>query len=128
MTDTPAIPSSSDILQANTIDSFYRIQGNLKYSVLFDRVYNLTNLYQSITAAPAFSALGSCNEPWRIPLQINLAKKAFGKIGSKVQYAQGSGTGDNPIDNGIYMILLSDSNVLTHPNLRFNSRMRFYDN
>ena len=125
MNDTPSIPVISDILHANNINSFYRIKGTLKYTVMFDKTYNLTNLYQ--VSSGTTSAVGSSYEPWRIPFLVNLKKK-LGKNGTKVQYAQGSGTGANPVDNGMYMLLLSDSGALAHPMVRYSMRQRFLDN
>lgn len=124
MHDTPAIPSISDILQSNTMESFYRIQGNLKYTRCYDRVFNLTNLFQ--VSSGSSSAVGSSHENWRAQIRFSLKKK-IGKNGLKVEYAQGSGSGANPINNGFYLFAFSDSTAPQHPSMRLQWRTRFDD-
>lgn len=124
-TGTGTTPGIIDILENSDINSFYKMKGKVKYSVMFDRTYNLTNLYQ--TSGTAVAAIGNSAEKWRIPFNVSLGKK-LGKAGMKCQYSATSGGGANPVNNALYMLQLSDSGVVAHPFVTYRSRARFLDN
>lgn len=123
--DNANSPAITDILQTNDIDSFYKIGGQVKYAKMFDKTYNMTGFTQTVTTGQ--SALGQCKESWRHPFNVDL-KKSIGKTGLKLTYNATSGSGDDPNNNGMYMLLISDSSVPTHPTIKYKSRMRFRDN
>ncbi|AXH74222.1 MAG: putative viral capsid protein [Circoviridae sp.] len=121
-----ATPAYTDIFENSDIDSYYKIKGKFRYKQMFDRTYNLTNLFQASAALINLSAVGNSSERWRIPFKVNLKKK-LGKSGTKCTYSALGGSGANPVNNGLFLLTLSDSGAISHPFVKYRSRIRFLD-
>lgn len=122
-----ATPAYTDIFENTDIDSFYKIKGKIRYEVMFDKTYNLTNLYQASAALINLAGVGNSSERYRIPFSVNLKKKLT-KAGTKCTYSALGGSGANPVDNGLFILMLSDSSAVSHPYVKYRSRIRFLDN
>ena len=121
-------PALTDILEDPTGDralySFYKIKGQRRYKVHYDKLFNLQNVEQTASTTAGMSATTS-TEKFRKEFRINLKCP---KAGLKVSYSQGSVSGNGPVVNGLFLIAYSDSAVLSHPAMFYRSRMRFLDN
>lgn len=116
--DSSTVSSITDVLQSNNIDSMHRIKPEYNYKVLYDRIYNLQN-----TTGTNQSYGGN---PFRLPIDIRLGKKAFGKTGSKASWE----VLDQNISarrGSLTLIMFSDSAVISHPYVRMNTRLRYLD-
>lgn len=128
MTDDSIIqPALTDILEDPTGDraiySFYKIKGQRRFKVHYDKMFNLQNVPQEPEGQTYNSPTST--DPWRREFRI---KAKIPKSGTKVSYAQGSISGNGPVVNGLFLIAYSDSGVISHPALFYRSRMRFLDN
>ena len=97
--------------------SFYKIDntGGRKYDILYDKTVYLQNTDQGTTMTAV--------EPWRkkITIKIKVPKK-----GMKLEWPNANISG-NPTKNGMYLIALSDSGVVSHPRFKIYGRLRFLD-
>lgn len=130
MTDDNIIqPALTDILEDPTGDravySFLKIKGQRRYKVHYDRLIDLQNPGQYFANASGANATSTATERFRRTFVIN-AK--IPKSGLKVNYAQGSISGNGPVVNGLFLIAYSDSSLLSHPAMFYRARMRFLDN
>lgn len=99
--------------------SFYRMDGPVKYSVLYDKEFHLM---------PQVQASGIQNtqgHPWEAKVNISLGASAFGKTGTVVEYVDP--TPNVPMKGSLMVFAISDSSVISHPYFQFNSRLRFTD-
>ncbi len=126
--DNITAPALTDILEDPTGDralySFYKIKGQRRYKVHYDKLFDLQNVEQTASTTAGMSATTS-TEKYRREFRVNLKCP---KAGLKVSYAQGSISGNGPVVNGLFLIAYSDSAVLSHPAMFYRSRMRFLDN
>ena len=123
---TPA--NLSDILSNPTeIDSHYRIKPPEPYKILYDKTYNLQFPAQQIPSAFNSSSTVTATERFRIPVRINLGKKAFGKSGTKSSWVVGAGN-VAPSRGALTLMSFSDSSIVSHPQLTLQSRLRYLDN
>ena len=130
MTDDSIIqPALTDILEDPTGDqavySFYKIKGQRRFKVHYDKLFNLQNVGQYFANASGSAAVSTATEGFRKEFRINMKVP---KSGLKVSYAQGSISGNGPVVNGLFLIAYSDSGVISHPAMFYRSRMRFLDN
>jgi hypothetical protein len=122
---TPA--NLSDILAAPTeIDSHYRIKPPEQYKIFYDKTFNLQCPAQQIPSAFNSSSTVTATERFRIPINITLGKKAFGKSGTKASWIVGAGN-VAPARGALTLMTFSDSSIVSHPQVRLQSRMRFLD-
>lgn len=121
--DNITAPALTDILEDPTGDraiySFFKIKGQRRYKVHYDKLFNLQNTTQNAT--PYDTPISNYRKEFRISAKIP-------KSGMKVSYSQGSVSGNGPVVNGLFLIAYSDSAVLSHPAMFYRSRMRFLDN
>lgn len=130
MTDDSIIqPALTDILEDPTGDravySFYKIKGQRRFKVHFDKLYDLQNVGQYFANSSGSQAISTATERFRKNFKITLK---LPKSGMKASYAQGSISGNGPVVNGLFLIAYSDSGVVSHPAMFYRSRMRFLDN
>lgn len=127
--DNITAPVLTDILEDPTGDraiySFYKIKGQRRFRVHYDKLFNLQNPGQYFANASGSAATSTATESFRKEVRIN-AK--IPKSGMKVSYSQGSVSGNGPVVNGLFLVAYSDSSVLSHPAMFYRSRMRFLDN
>lgn len=121
--DNLAAPNGSDILETDDVDSFYKLKGTRRYDIHYDKRFYLQNVEQQHTNAAYYSS--TATEPWRKRFII---KAKIPKKGLKVTYQQGSVSGNGPVVNGFYLLSVSDSGVISHPAMKYHSRIRFLDN
>lgn len=121
--DNIAAPNLSDILETVDVDSFYKLKGQRRYKVHYDKRSYLQNTNQTYSSSAAFQ--GKPVEPWR---KRFLIKAKIPKKGLKCSYSQGSVSGNGPVVNGFFLMAISDSGVISHPAIKYHSRMRFLDN
>lgn len=126
--DNITAPALTDILEDPSGDraiySFYKINGQRRYTIHYDKLFNLQNVEQTAATTAGMSATTS-TESFRKEFRIN-AKVP--KSGLKVTYSQGSVSGNGPVVNGLFLLAYSDSSVVSHPAMFYRSRMRFLDN
>lgn len=123
-------PGITDILQSNNVDSFYRKDPQVRFKVLYDKIWNLQNpVYPFTTSAgstPASTtvAVQSCTyPPYRtVKKTIKFPNKQFPK-GLPIHYK--SVAANQPIKNHIGYALISDSLVPGHPFVDMNTRLIF---
>lgn len=120
--DAPVI---TDILDdaTPTYNSFYKIKGNRRYKIHYDKRFFLQNTNQTYSSSSAI--MPTTTEPFRKRFLINAN---IPKTGLKVEYRQGSISGNGPVKNGLYLVGISDSAIVSHPAIIYKSRMRFLDN
>lgn len=122
--DSGVIQGQEDILNnPGNLDSFYRIDPPNPYSILYDRTFQLQSTEQLASATVSSTS----TEPWRIPFNIKLGKKAFGKTGCKATWLKDDGTTVQARTGGISIILYSDSTLPSHPTVQGAYRWRFLD-
>jgi len=125
--DNQAAPLLGDILETPSSNaalfSYYKIKGDRRFKVHFDKTYNLQNTNQTYSSSSAI--MPTTTEPFRRSFDI---KAKIPKKGLKVTYLQGSVSGNTPISNSMYIVAYSDSGVISHPAILYKSRMRFLDN
>lgn len=121
-------PALTDVLEdptgARAIYSFFKIKGQRRYKVHYDKTFNLQNVQQTASTTAGMSATTS-TERFRKEFRINVKVP---KSGMKISYSQGSVSGNGPVVNGLFLIAYSDSGTLSHPAMFYRSRMRFLDN
>lgn len=117
--DNITAPNLSDVLETVNIDSFYKLKGQRRYKVHYDKRFYLQNTTQNA------SPYDTPTEPFRKRFII---KAKIPKKGLKVAYAQGSISGNGPVQNGFFLLAVSDSGTISHPAIKYHSRMRFLDN
>ncbi len=122
--DNITAPNLSDVLETVNIDSFYKLKGQRRYKVHYDKRFYLQNVEQTASTTAGMSATTS-TEPFRKRFII---KAKIPKKGLKVSYAQGSISGNGPVQNGFFLLAISDSGTISHPAIKYHSRMRFLDN
>lgn len=120
---TPA--SITDILQTTGFETFHKIKPPHDYKVLYDRVFNLQGVIPSAISGSTRNATST--ERFRIPFDIKLGKKHFGKSGCKAQWEENDGA-VAPRQGALSLIVFSDSSVVSHPVVNGFSRLRFMDN
>ena len=130
MTDDNIIqPALTDILEDPTGDravySFFKIKGQRRFKVHYDKLFNLQNPGQYFANASGSAATSTATESFRKEFRI---KAKLPKSGLKASYAQGSISGNGPVVNGLFLIAYSDSGVVSHPAMFYRARMRFLDN
>ena len=130
MTDDNIIqPALTDILEDPTGDraiySYLKIKGQRRYKVHYDKTFNLQNPGQYFANASGANATSTATERFRKEFRINVK---IPKSGMKASYAQGSISGNGPVQNGLFLVAYSDSGVISHPAIFYRSRMRFLDN
>ena len=130
MTDDNIIqPALTDILEDPTGDravySFFKIKGQRRFKVHYDKLFNLQNPGQYFANASGSAATSTATESFRKEFRI---KAKLPKAGLKASYAQGSISGNGPVVNGLFLIAYSDSGVVSHPAMFYRARMRFLDN
>ena len=84
---------SEAILQyraAQPFNSYNKIDGSVKYKVLYDKVFRLQNANQVGLAGGTTNRFGQCTEKWRVPFNINVK---FGKSGTVAEYMLNQGSG-----------------------------------
>lgn len=120
-------PALTDILEDPAGDravySFYKIKGQRRFKVHYDKLFDLQNVQQIHSNATYYSS--TATERFRRTFVI---KAKVPKSGLKVSYAQGSVSGNGPVANGLFLIAYSDSSAVSHPAMFYRSRMRFLDN
>lgn len=121
--DSITAPNVSDILETSDIDSFLKIKGTRRFKVHSDKRFYLQNTNQTYSSSSAIMPTNV--EPWRKRFII---KAKIPKKGLKVSYQQGSVSGNNSVSNSFHLIMVSDSGVISHPAIKYRSRMRFLDN
>ncbi len=117
--DNIAAPNLSDVLETANVDSFYKLKGQRRYKVHYDKRFYLQNTRQN-SQTYMFPV-----EPYRKRFII---KAKIPKKGLKVTYSQGSISGNGPVVNGFFFLAVSDSGTISHPAIKYHSRMRFLDN
>lgn len=120
-TTTP--PGITDILQSNEVDSFYKKDSEVKYSILYDKMWNLQNPVYPVktgindTPASTLIAVQSCAYP------------PFKSVKHTIKFPKGlvlhykSPAAAQPILNSIGIALISDSSALGHPFIDMNTRL-----
>ena len=109
---------------AYDIDSHYKIKPEFTYSIVYNRVFNLSNYTQKYSS----TTQDFPDEAWRLPIKIRLGKKAFTKSGSKSDWVTLAAlTASAPARGALTMMLISDSSVPTHPFIKGRGRVRFDD-
>lgn len=126
--DSSTPTNLSDILSKPTsIDSHYRIKPPEPYKILYDKTFNLQNVRQYFANASGAQAISSTTERYRIPIKINLGKKAFGKSGTKSSWVVGAGA-VAPSRGALTLMSYSDAPANTAaPTVELESRLRFLD-
>ena len=109
--DNIAAPSGSDILETDDVDSFYKLKGQRRYKIHYDKRFYLQNPDQGTTM--------TATEPFRKRFII---KAKIPKKGLKVTYSQGSISGNGPVVNGFFLLSVSDSAAISHPAMVYHSR------
>lgn len=122
--DNITAPNLSDVLETVNIDSFYKLKGQRRYKIHYDKRFYLQNVEQTASTTAGMSATTS-TEPFRKRFII---KAKIPKKGLKVTYSQGSVSGNGPVVNGLFLLAISDSGTISHPAIKYHSRMRFLDN
>jgi hypothetical protein len=121
--DNQSAPLLGDIIEspgtAPSLFSFYKIKGDRRYKVHYDKTFNLQNTTQNLTP------YDTPTEPFRRKFTI---RAKVPKKGLKVSYAQGSISGNGPVTNGLFVVAYSDSGTISHPAMVYKARMRFLDN
>lgn len=116
-------PGITDILQTNEVDSFYKKDSEVKYTILYDQLWNLQNPEWTVKTGagdtPPSTIIGcqSCVYP---PFKSVSTKINFPK-GLPLHY-KGAAT-SQPILNSIGIALISDSSAIGHPYIDMNSRL-----
>jgi len=121
------VPTAANILQEpGKIDTHYKIKPKFPYTPLYDRTFQLMNLFQGQAA----STTNTPTEPWRVPLNIVLSKKKLGKSGTKVEFSDILvATSSPPTRGDISMICMSDCPTIGRaPEFNFECRVRYLDN
>lgn len=125
--DNQSAPLLGDIIEspgtAPSLFSYYKIKGDRRYKVHYDKTFNLQNTNQTYSSSSAI--MPTTTEPFRRKFTI---RAKVPKKGLKVSYAQGSISGNGPVTNGLFFVAYSDSGVISHPAIVYKSRMRFLDN
>jgi hypothetical protein len=121
--DNSAAPNGSDILETDDVRSFYKLKGNRRYKIHYDKRFYLQCTNQTYSSSSAIMPTNV--EPWRKRFII---KAKIPKKGLKVTYKQGTISGNGPVVNGFYLLSVSDSGAISHPAMEYHSRMRFLDN
>jgi len=121
--DNQTAPLSTDILQTNDVNSFYKLKGTRRYKIHYDKRFYLQNTNQTYSSSSAIMPTNV--EQWRKRFII---KAKIPKKGLKVTYSQGSVSGNGPVANGFFLLSVSDSGVISHPAMIYKSRLRFLDN
>lgn len=120
---TPA--SLGEVLQTQGFETYHKIKPPHDYKVLYDRVFNLQGIIPSDISGGTRNA--TATEKFRIPFDIKLGKKHFGKVGCKAQWEENDGA-IAPRQGALTLIMFSDSTVISHPVVQGASRLRFMDN
>jgi len=111
----------------NDVFSFYKLNPDNPYRVLYDKHFTMQSSTQLKTNATFYETAPV--EPMRRRIKILLNSKQLGKTGIKVEYGQGN-VGLSPVYGGLTMFLLSNVAGATFikPDLEARARMRFADN
>ena len=121
---------SADILQfraAQPFNSYNKIDGSVKYQVLYDKVFRLQNSVSQVPGNPTLTALAVPTERNRIPFNINVK---FGKSGKVEEYMLNQGSNSVPVKNRLVLFAWSDyfgPNIEQAPYIEAMSRFRFDD-
>lgn len=122
-------PALTDIMEdttsSNALYSFYKIKGQRRFKVHYDKTFNLQNVGQYFANASGSAAVSTSTENFR--KTFNISAKVP-KSGLKISYSQGSISGNGPVVNGLFFVAYSDSGVISHPAIVYRARMRFLDN
>jgi len=121
--DNSAAPNGTDILETDDVRSFYKLKGNRRYKIHYDKRFYLQCTNQTYSSSSAIMPTNV--EPWRKRFII---KAKIPKKGLKVTYKQGTISGNGPVVNGFYLLSVSDSGAISHPAMEYHSRLRFLDN
>lgn len=113
-----------DVTSGNALYSFYKIKGQRRFKVHYDKTFNLQNVQQTASTTAGMSATTS-TENFR--KNFNISAKVP-KSGLKISYSQGSISGNGPVVNGLFFVAYSDSGAISHPAIVYRSRMRYLDN
>jgi len=106
----------------NDIFSHKKIKPENPYKVLYDRSFNLSNITQ-VRGAATTGVNTTSTEPFRIPLNIRLGKKALGKEGAKATWQQGT-TSIHPQQGAITLFMYSDVSDTLQAKPVFTGRVR----
>lgn len=122
--ESGVIQGQEDILDnPGNLDSYYRIDPPNPYQILYDHTFQLQSTEQLASATVSSTS----TEKWRIPFNIRLGKKQFGKTGCKATWLKDDGTNVQARTGGISIILYSDSTLPSHPTVQGMFRWRFSD-
>lgn len=120
-------PALTDLLEdttsTNALYSFYKIKGQRRFKIHYDKTFNLQNVQQQHVNQPYYSS--TVTENFR--KTFNISAKVP-KSGLKISYSQGSISGNGPVVNGLFFVAYSDSGTISHPAIVYRSRMRYLDN
>ena len=123
--DAVSPPGITDILQTNSVDSFYKKDSEVKYTILYDKLWNLQNpeylVKTGATATPPSTivATQSCTYP------------PFKSVTETIKFANGlalhykGAAATQPIKNSIGIALISDSSAPGHPYIDMNTRLTY---
>ncbi len=121
---------SRDILEYRTVqpfNSYYKIDGSVKYQVLYDKVFRLQNSVAQVPGNPTLTSIAYPTEKNRVPFSINVKFGASGKVAT---YMTNQGSNSIPVKNRLVLFAFSDyqgPNLLQAPYIEAQSRFRFED-
>ena len=120
-------PALTDLMEdttsTNALYSFYKIKGQRRFKIHYDKTFNLQNPQQERGNADYRNTTATEN----FRKTFNISAKVP-KSGLKISYSQGSISGNGPVVNGLFFVAYSDSGTISHPAIVYRARMRFLDN
>ncbi len=116
-------PGITDVLQSNEVDSFYKKDSEVKYTILYDHMWNLQN-----PVYPVKTGVGDTPPSTLIAVQ-SVAYPPFKSVKHTIKFPKGlalhykGAPATQPILNSIGIALISDSSVPGHPFIDMNTRL-----